>query len=70
MKEMYFIFDNQGNVVNDNNGHTDFESAKQYFIDYCGTLEAAEGLKLCLVSLDSKGCWTECLEEYTPDEIF
>lgn len=69
MKEMYFIFDNQSNIINDN-GHADFETAKENFVNYFETKENAEGFTLCLVTLDNKGCWIECLEEHTPDEIF
>ena len=69
MREMWFIFDNLGNVFNDGDGTPDFEAAKNDFINRFGSAENAAGFTLCKV-LEDGGCWVECLEEIAPDDIF
>ena len=69
MTKKWYIMDDQATVLNDCEGHENKADAIEHFKKYMGTAENAEGCTLCLL-LEEDGCWVECLEELTPDEIF
>lgn len=69
MTKIWYIMDEESNIINDCDGHENKAEAIEHFKKYMGTAEAAEGCTLCLL-LEEDGSWIECLEELTPDEIF
>ena len=70
MKKTWYIFDNQNNIINEDNGLEDRTEAEKDFMNRFTYEEAAEeGFTLCQVLEDDK-CWYECLEELTADDIF
>lgn len=70
MRETWYIFDGEGNIVNEENGTADELDAISDFKRYFTEEEAREkGYTLCRV-LEDDNCYYECLEELTADDIY
>lgn len=70
MKNTWYIFDSESNIINEGEGIEDRNEAIENFKSRYTEDEAREyGFTLCKV-LEDDQCWYECLEELTADDIY